>query len=863
MAGSNNSMPTTSVSSSGSNFMANATTSSTFSGSPTGSYNATWQYYTYTVPIAPSTGNVTVIYNASWSLANVYPSTYAINTFNHFLTLQDVSGFSSVQVEFVEPNQFVGSLEPVSLSYNPSGVQFASGDLNHVTYTTFGSSTPFSYTTTQDYIQLPFGSVASFSTTNAWGQQIASVSNFTVTQSNSVQMNASVTDVNFNPLNGSITYLYVKGSGFNVSVQPQLSFYLANNSRYEYYATIPSGSASPVYTGTIITDSPFLTVPIYGNAPEEGLTVYQNAYNGSQTALGMNNSFGSSPFVEMTINGKAWQQGQTYDTYAGSVISIHLLTILGQRLNFYMPVSSSLTLASVNGYLNFTMPAFTLSYQLYITTPSYVFGIINDEAVPASSPLATQLNNVSLISNASVDYHYKTMVGKESEIYLAATGTTPYYHFYTHDNITNAIDFNLTGNTFYVLNGQNVTLYQVWLKEQQTNSNITNATTHIKLSIVSAPTQIFPDAPLVYKYQAEWQNNTPLTPAQVSSMLITANLINATTSNPSTAIVHVARSGSFIWFNFTSPASGNFDLYAVVSMSPYQATVDQSIYVQPVIKTSVGMSETLVVPNPMYVNTTYEAILYIYYGNGTLMNESDTHAVLDHTANATLFVGTLDLGTIQPVYVSAGEAEIPLNISAIASYRLFVSTSSFSLDGFSVSASAVAHFPVSSRPVSPLQAVYNAFANFFTLSNFAALGHDVLNSLEIWIPVSIILGVLYWAYRKVRNYVAKDKADKATIDLATLGGINNVFSGGVVEGVTGLVKLYSQLTENQQLAFTGAARGLLKAYPIVKIVLKGKISTITMLEARDHILNSQGSTKLSRYYQSLRAAFMTRERAKD
>ena len=434
------SMPTFKIGT-GSVFQANATTTSTFPGTSTGNYNSTFENLIYSIPIAPNTDYVTVLYNSTWIVSNIYPSTYLplINN-SDFVTMEDVSGFSSVNIELIEPNPFIGQSEPVSLSFNPSGVQFQTGDLNHVSYTPFGSSTTASYTTTQDFLQLPFGASASVYVTNSWGQDIGSTGNFTVTQINSLIINATVSEITMDPLNGTISTLYISGNGYNVSVQPQLSFYLLNNSQYRYYATIPNGNSFPVYPGTIITNSPAQSIPIYGNAPEEGLTIYQNAYNLSQSQLGENNSFSLSPFVKMFIDGKAWQQGQTYDTFAGSVIEIHLETVLNQPLNFQLPLSSVLTLTSKNGYLNFTMPAFSPSYQVYVTTPSYVFGIINAEQVPASSPLATQHNNVSLLSNASINFKYETMVGQESEVYLLA-GTA--YHFYTHDNITNTLDFTL------------------------------------------------------------------------------------------------------------------------------------------------------------------------------------------------------------------------------------------------------------------------------------------------------------------------------------------------------------------------------------------------------------------------------------
>ena len=61
------SMPTFSIGT-GSVFQANATTTSTFSGSPGQDYNSTYQYFTYDIPLAPGTNYATVIYNASWEI---------------------------------------------------------------------------------------------------------------------------------------------------------------------------------------------------------------------------------------------------------------------------------------------------------------------------------------------------------------------------------------------------------------------------------------------------------------------------------------------------------------------------------------------------------------------------------------------------------------------------------------------------------------------------------------------------------------------------------------------------------------------------------------------------------------------------
>ncbi|MBX8640759.1 MAG: hypothetical protein KIS29_10530, partial [Thermoplasmata archaeon] len=116
-------MPTISSIGTGNVFQANATTTSAFTGTSAGNYNSTYENMIYNIPIAPNIDYVSILYNSTWTVSNIYPSTYLplINN-SDFVTLEDVLGFSSVQIELIEPNPFIGQLEPVSLSFNPSGV---------------------------------------------------------------------------------------------------------------------------------------------------------------------------------------------------------------------------------------------------------------------------------------------------------------------------------------------------------------------------------------------------------------------------------------------------------------------------------------------------------------------------------------------------------------------------------------------------------------------------------------------------------------------------------------------------------------------------------------------------------------------
>ena len=101
---------------------------------------------------------------------------------------------------------------------------------------------------------------------------------------------------------------------------------------------------------------------------------------------------------------------------------------------------------------NLTLKQPSQTVDIYITTPSYAVQFINSEDVPASSPQATQFSSINP-ANASVYYNFTTRVGQESTIYLA-TGS---YHLFTHDNLTNSVNFTITNETIgFVFNGPNI-----------------------------------------------------------------------------------------------------------------------------------------------------------------------------------------------------------------------------------------------------------------------------------------------------------------------------------------------------------------------------------------------------------------------
>jgi hypothetical protein len=275
------------------------------------------------------------------------------------------------------------------------------------------------------------------------------------------------------------------------------------------------------------------------------------------------------------------------------------------------------------------------------------------------------------------------------------------------------------------------------------------------------------------------------------------------------------------------------------------------------------MSETLSVP-AAYTNQSFSISLYFFYGNGTLMNSTDTYLAINSTGNATLFAMSGNLksvfGIVSMSYLSPGKAVMSLNISKAGTYELFVSTSKFQISGSNVSASALATFSVNTPQLDFWQSLLQGWNNFFTAKTFETLGLAIYHELIIWIPVTLIIAALYLIYRKLKDYIGTDKQDKATIDLGTIREVNDIFSSGLIVGTMGILNTYATLTENQKYAFDNAARGVLKAYPIVKYSDGKRVTTLTMLEVRDSIGKAMGTSRLRGYFNAFRAAFMTRKK---
>lgn len=427
-------------------FMANATTTSSFMGIPGRNYNTTYQIMTYDVPLAPTTKYITAIINATWQFSGLYPSTYKIQENGQQALFSNVSGFGTIQVSTIQPSQSLGQSEPVSLTYlqlsgSSIGYQYYSDFSPIVKYTPFGSSSPITFTPGANDFNLPYGSKASVLVMDYWHQVVGSASFFVLDQSMQENIKLNVSLVSF-IVNGTLAMMppgsvSIASGGYNLTgANPE---YIANGSSYVWYASAqdPQTFQMVLYSGIVTGNASSQDVIVPVGAPLSTLIINVEAYPGSGIGqLGNGGPATGTPTVTLRIDGAHTLLGTSFEGLLGHTYNITVYDVLGHLL-----LQKNITLVSS------VMPE-----TFNISTPSYLIGFVNNEAVNASSPLATQTSNLSQINTTS-HYRFTTAVNQESEIYL----TPGKYHLYTHDNLTNSINITLTNQSlYYSFNGQNI-----------------------------------------------------------------------------------------------------------------------------------------------------------------------------------------------------------------------------------------------------------------------------------------------------------------------------------------------------------------------------------------------------------------------
>ena len=667
-------MPTFTIGA-GSVFQANATTTSTFTGTNTGTYNTTYVYMTYNIPIEPTTNYTTILFNSTWILSNIYPSTYLpIIPKSDFVTLEDVKGFTTVQVTLVEPSQDIGVTTYQSIDYTmPSGIPSPTDYFtNIITYIPFGSSRSITEKTTSQFIEIPFGSTVSGVVQDPWGDTVGTFTNFLIGNTTGViPLTLNVTELQFVFFNSTPGYVYLYHNGINQSFYN--SAIVANGTTFTWttsYYSVTSGQEQ-VKSGTVATDKPIQSLDIYLHAPHGDLQVSANAYQGSNLGTLTNSG---NPRVESFINGQPYILGTTFSGFQGTTYKIRIADLLNQTL-----FETNVTLQS----------SFT-SLTVTITSPSYWMGIENDEQVPQDSPLATEYMSIHPVGVPADYYNFTDSVGQNWLGYFLAGN----YSVYMHDNVTNTFFVNISkSNEQYYLNGQallNLTDFDKKINQLLNyTESITNTTYGLHIAMQSSIFSGQVGKTVYYEFGVYYNNYTPVSQSFLKNSSFVLRITNSTGSIV-TITQNSSISGNIYTVALTPDVVASYGITLIVLHTPYAGVETTTLSVSLPVIIEHGINIQLTGPASLSVGASGDYYIVLDYTNGSLLNSTDTAYALKNTTIEVL-VGADVVENITPSEVSKGVFSFVFSSTTADSYSLEASTHLY--DGSNVSATYI--LPVS------------------------------------------------------------------------------------------------------------------------------------------------------------------------
>jgi hypothetical protein len=639
-------MPSYSIGS-GQIFEANATTTSTLSGTPGQMYNSTYQYYTYQITLEPNTSFATLIWNKSWTLSNAYPSTFlAISSKNNFITFEDLSGFSSIQIQLIEPSSQINTEEQVQLSpyqehTNESLVTYQSYFSLSVSYTPFQSRVSYTIQPSSMGFSLPYGSTATAYIYSPWHQLIGSA-HFSI-DSTFVQVNVPL-DVTFayfvdQQTNATFSGETLSANGYNSSYEDPMV--VANGSSYSYSVSAinPQTYQLENYPGIFKASGNSQKIYIDVGMPLASALVNVYAFNNSGLdELGNGGPTTGQPTAYLYIGGVRQSLSSTFTGQLGKTYPVKITDVLGDVL-----YSGSLTL---------NQPSKTVN--IFITKASYAVQFVNQEDVPSSSPLAIQHSSINLIGTKTY-YNFTTRVGQESTIYLA-TGS---YHLYTHDNLTNSLNFTISNETIgFDFNGPNI------LRITEAAINDTNH--GLILIPISQPGNLIPGQNATWLFEVEFKNGTLLTSSEISHSTFQFIATNSSGFFLPEVFNHSIEKG-YLRVTFLPTVSQSITFAMKESYKNNSGAYSYQVSVVPITPASRGLEETITVPSSVQEkNATIGTVFFSITsskGSPATPNQAQTLAIMANTSLELLYKGRFD-GLISIYYIQPGEGAFSLNISS-------------------------------------------------------------------------------------------------------------------------------------------------------------------------------------------------------
>jgi hypothetical protein len=452
----------------------------------------------------------------------------------------------------------------------------------------------------------------------------------------------------------NVTFAYIIDQQTNATFSGETLSANGYNNSYPDPMVVANGSSYSYAVSTVDPQTYQLeNYPGIFTAKGTSQKIYVNVGMPLASALVNVYSYNQSGLNELGNGGPTTGQATAY-LFIGGVRQSLSSTFTGQLGETY-PVKITDVLGNVlyTGNLTLNQPSKTVN--IYITTPSYAVQFVNQEDVPASSPLAIQHSSLNMIGS-DVYYNFSTRVGQQSTIYLA----TGEYHLYTHDNLTNSLNFSITNETVgFDFNGPNILAI--------TESAINDTNHGIILNPISQPGNLIPGQNATWLLEPEFKNGTLLTASQIQNSTFQFIVTNSSGFFLPETFNHTVDRG-YLRVTFLPTVNGSMTFAMKETFDNNSGPYSYLVTVTPVKAASKGLQESITVPSTVQaknatIGTVFFSLTSSNSSNPITPNQAQTLSLMGNTSLELLYKGKFD-GLLTAYYIQPGEVAFVLNLSS-------------------------------------------------------------------------------------------------------------------------------------------------------------------------------------------------------
>jgi len=297
-----------------------------------------------------------------------------------------------------------------------------------------------------------------------------------------------------------------------------------------------------------------------------------------------------------------------------------------------------------------------------------------------------------------------------------------------------------------------------------------------------------------------------------------------------------AISGNFLIFSFFEP-HGN---YTILFKTNYIGTI-KSVATLTVSKSSVGLSLSIGVTHNVLANTTLVVPIYLYYGNGSRMNLTDT-ALLSTYVTLYVLQGNTVVYKYAPYNYTAGVINFKVAPLKPGSYTFYATVSSVKIAGSPVSTTLTQSVDASPKSPSPLGTFTTGLDEFINV-----IMENLLITLLVAIAIAIGTYGIRYIYRKINKKLKRDKADTQAVDDNLVADVTIKMTQNGLNSPMDIAKRYATLSSSEQVAFMRIPDGVLKNYAV-----KYNGNPVTLMEIREKLLNVNRSKDADSIFEYLK-----------